>query len=48
MTEVNRLTLDNGIRVVHTCDSATAMVALNVLVDAGARDERPAAPASHI
>lgn len=40
MTEVNRLTLDNGIRVVHTCDSATAMVALNVLVDAGARDER--------
>lgn len=41
MTEVNRLTLDNGIRVVHTCDSATAMVALNVLVDAGARDERP-------
>ncbi|MDE6490835.1 MAG: insulinase family protein [Muribaculaceae bacterium] len=41
MTQINRLTLDNGIRVVHTCDSATAMVALNVLVDTGARDERP-------
>lgn len=41
MIEVNRFTLDNGIRVVHNYDSATAMVALNVLVNAGARNESP-------
>lgn len=41
MIEVNRLTLDNGIRLVHNTDSATAMVALNVLVNAGARHESP-------
>ncbi len=35
----NRLSLDNGLRMIHCQDSSTAMVALNVLVDAGARDE---------
>lgn len=39
MIKVTRFTLDNGIRVVHNYDSATAMVALNVLVIAGARNE---------
>ena len=40
--KVNRLTLDNGLRVVHNQDTSTAMVALNVLYDTGARDEDPA------
>jgi predicted Zn-dependent peptidase len=35
----NRLSLDNGLRMIHCQDSSTAMVALNVLVNAGARDE---------
>ncbi len=41
MIEVNRFTLPNGLRVVHNYDSATAMVALNVLYNVGARDEDP-------
>lgn len=41
MIDINRFTLDNGIRVIHNYDSATAMVALNVLVNAGARNESP-------
>lgn len=41
MIEVNRFTLPNGLRVVHNYDSATAMVALNVLYDVGGRDEDP-------
>lgn len=41
MIEVNRFTLPNGLRVVHHYDSATAMVALNILYDVGARDESP-------
>lgn len=32
-------TLANGLRVVHNYDGATAMVALNVMYDVGARDE---------
>lgn len=39
MIEVNRITLANGLRVVHHYDSATAMVALNLLYDVGSRDE---------
>lgn len=39
--EVNRLTLPNGLRVVHCPDRSTAMVAVNVLYDVGARDESP-------
>lgn len=39
--QVNRFTLPNGLRVVHTRDTATAMVAVNVLYDVGARDESP-------
>lgn len=42
MIQINRTTLDNGLRVVHNYDSATTMVALHVSVDAGASDESPA------
>ena len=38
---VSRLTLENGLRVVHVQDTSTAMVALNVLYNTGARDEEP-------
>ncbi len=41
MIEINRFTLPNGLRVIHNYDSATAMVALNVLYDVGGRDENP-------
>lgn len=41
MIETNRFTLPNGLRVVHHYDSATAMVALNILYDVGSRDESP-------
>ncbi|MBQ7852313.1 MAG: insulinase family protein [Muribaculaceae bacterium] len=37
--ELNHFTLSNGLRVVHNHDSATAMVALNILYNVGARDE---------
>lgn len=36
---VNRFTLANGLRVVHSYDPTTAMVAVNVLYNVGARDE---------
>lgn len=38
---MNRYTLANGLRIVHHEDSATQMVAVNVLYDVGARDENP-------
>ncbi len=38
---MNRHTLANGLRIVHHEDSATQMVAVNVLYDVGARDENP-------
>ena len=39
--KINKHTLDNGLRVVHTQDSSTQMVAMNVLYDGGSRDEHP-------
>lgn len=39
--QVTSFTLANGLRVVHQQDSATAMVALNLLYNTGARDEDP-------
>lgn len=33
--------MDNGLRVVHSQDAATRMVAVNVLYDVGSRDEHP-------
>lgn len=39
MIEVNRHRLANGLRIVHTEDHSTQMVAINVLYDVGARDE---------
>ena len=41
MIQVNRHTLDNGLRIVHSEDKNTQMVALNVLYNVGARDEHP-------
>ena len=41
MIIVNRHTLDNGLRIVHSEDKNTQMVALNVLYNVGARDEHP-------
>ena len=39
---INKLTLPNGLRVVHTHDSSTQMVAMDIAYDVGARDEHPA------
>ncbi len=39
--QINRLVLDNGLRIVHSPDESTQMVALNILYDVGARDEHP-------
>ena len=41
MIQVNHYTLPNGLRVVHSEDNSTQMVALNVLYNVGARDEEP-------
>lgn len=41
MIESSTHTLSNGIRVVHHHDRTTRMVAVNVLVDVGSRDETP-------
>lgn len=39
--KVNKLTLNNGLRLVHHEDTSTQMVALNIVYDVGARDEHP-------
>lgn len=39
--KINKLTLDNGLRLVHHEDTSTQMVALNIVYDVGARDEHP-------
>lgn len=41
MQQINRATLPNGLRVIHSYDSATTMVALSVIYDVGAADEQP-------
>ena len=41
MIEINRKTLANGLRIVHSEDTNTQMVALNILYNVGARDEHP-------
>ena len=41
MININRKILDNGLRIVHSEDKSTRMVAINVLYDVGARDEHP-------
>ncbi len=40
MLTVNRHTLANGLRIVHSPDTTTAMVGVNILYNVGARDER--------
>ena len=39
--KINKLTLSNGLRLVHHEDTSTQMVALNIVYDVGARDEHP-------
>ena len=39
--KINRHILENGLRLVHSQDESTQMVALNVLYNVGARDEHP-------
>lgn len=39
MIQVNRYTLDNGLRIVHEEDNSTQMVALNIAYNVGSRDE---------
>ena len=39
--KINKLTLPNGLRLVHYEDTSTQMVALNIVYDVGARDEHP-------
>lgn len=39
MIDFQRYTLPNGLRVIHNYDPSTAMVAVDVLYDTGARDE---------
>lgn len=41
MIETTRFELANGLRFIHNYDGNTAMVAVNVLYDVGARDENP-------
>ena len=41
MNGINRARLANGLRVIHSYDSATTMVALSVIYDTGSADERP-------
>lgn len=41
MIQVNRHILSNGLRIVHTEDTSTQMVAVNLLYNVGARDEDP-------
>lgn len=41
MIQVNRHILSNGLRVLHSKDESTQMVALNLLYNVGARDEDP-------
>lgn len=39
--KIKKLTLSNGLRLVHHEDTSTQMVALNIVYDVGARDEHP-------
>ena len=41
MISFSRFTLPNGLRVIHHHDPGTAMVAVNLLYNVGARDEHP-------
>ncbi len=41
MIEINKHTLPNGLRIVHSKDDKTCMVAVNTLYNVGARNENP-------
>lgn len=41
MLKINKHTSDNGLRLVHSQDESTQMVAINILYNVGARDEDP-------
>lgn len=38
---INKLQLDNGLKIIHHHNPATVMVAVNILYNVGARDEKP-------
>lgn len=39
--KIQKHTLNNGLRIVHSQDNSTQMVALNIIYNVGARDEHP-------
>ncbi len=39
MIEINRHILQNGLKLVHSRDESTQMVALNIIYNVGSRDE---------
>ncbi|MBR6286444.1 MAG: insulinase family protein [Bacteroidaceae bacterium] len=41
MIEINKHTLNNGLRIVHSLDTSTQMIALNIAYGVGARNESP-------
>lgn len=41
MIQINKHTLDNGLRIVHSEDKTTQMIALNITYNVGARNENP-------
>ena len=41
MIKISRHVLANGLRLVHSQDESTQMVALNIVYNVGARDEHP-------
>jgi zinc protease len=43
MVKYNRITLDNGLRILVSEDRSTPLVAMNILYDVGSRDEDPEA-----
>ena len=46
--KINRHILDNGLRLVHSRDESTQMVALNILYNVELVTNIPNIPASHI
>ena len=40
MIEINRHILQNGLKLVHSRDESTQMVALNIIYNVGSRDDR--------
>lgn len=41
MANINRFSLDNGLKVVHVCDNTTKIVAVNILYNVGSKNDAP-------